>query len=95
MQQLQPGMLLTVSAVATWLSVRPRTIQRWLKEGGFPMPIRFKGQTRWRSDDLIAWSIEEVIKERVRQHVVSATLPAVPATFENQTEIPTSGKKRS
>ena len=92
---MQPGMLLTISAVATWLSVRPRTIQRWLKEGDFPVPLKYKGQMRWRSEDLIAWSIEEVVKERVRQHVVSTTSPAVSTTFENQTEIPTSGKKKS
>lgn len=93
---LQPGMLLTLIEVATWLAVRPRTVQRWVNEGGFPVPMRYRGQVRWRSEDLIAWSVEEVMKERIemRMRVVSTTPPGVPTTNDTQAENTPSEKRR-
>lgn len=35
--------------------ISPVTLLRWLKELGFPQPIRIKGQRYWRAADVVAW----------------------------------------
>ena len=47
--------LLSVEQVATMLQVSPRTVWRLLSSGELIEPVRIRGNTRWRRDELDAW----------------------------------------
>jgi excisionase family DNA binding protein len=52
---MQKEELLTVEALATWLSVPVATIYRWNHLGTGPRPIRVGRHVRFRSSDVEAW----------------------------------------
>jgi len=48
-------MLISVTEVATMLSISPRTVWRLLSTGKIIRPIRLGGAVRWRYDDVVRW----------------------------------------
>ena len=75
---LAPGLLLTLSRVAAWLEVEPKTVRRWVAAGQFPQPIEFNKQRRWRSDTLLDWSKALELQNSVG---FQRTLPDVQGTL--------------
>ncbi|MEZ9303137.1 helix-turn-helix domain-containing protein [Vibrio breoganii] len=51
--------LLTYKDICGFLNRNYKTVWAWVKEGSFPQPVRFKGQTLgWRQEDFEKWLSE-------------------------------------
>jgi predicted DNA-binding transcriptional regulator AlpA len=54
-----PDPLLDKAAVADFVGVCPRTIERYVRDGQFPPPIRLGGSRRWRRSKIEAFLREQ------------------------------------
>lgn len=46
---------LSAKALATMLSLSPRTVWRLRAQGALPKPLKIGGAIRWRSSDIVLW----------------------------------------
>ena len=48
--------LMRIDEVARLVAVHPRTVQRWVRDGEFPRPIKLPGgQVRWQREAVDRW----------------------------------------
>ncbi len=55
MEQPPQKPLLNLNEVAVWLGVSNGTIRNWMRDQGFPDPIRLGKLAKWRRGDVLAW----------------------------------------
>lgn len=79
--------LLSITDVAEVMEVHPRTIEYWLKNFGFPQPLRMESSnTRyWRPDHLMGWVKEKEDEARAMLNLdqVCARVGVHPETWHS------------
>jgi predicted DNA-binding transcriptional regulator AlpA len=63
--------MLTVSEVATMLSIGVRSVWRKAQDGRLPPPIKMTGSTRWAKSTLQDWITEQATAASKKQHARS------------------------
>ena len=51
----QKTLLFTLSLIAQMVCLSPRMIQKMVKQGRFPRPVRIGRAVRWRANDVAQW----------------------------------------
>ena len=54
--------LITKDDVAKLFQVRNRTIEKWVKDGKFPRPLKIGRYVWWDESELLAWVKGELIR---------------------------------
>ena len=54
--------LITKDDVAKMFQVRNRTIEKWVKDGKFPRPLKIGRYVWWDENELMAWVKNELIR---------------------------------